>query len=83
MQIEVVDHGSDAQPVGNVAERSAPHAVFLLRSSSDTWLGNAANARGSALLTKQSNMGNAAASNWLIGGKPRMSSIVRSMLHVE
>ena len=29
------------------------------------------------------NIGRAAASNWLIGWRPRMSSIVRNMLEVE
>src|SRR5262249_21149418 len=54
-----------------------------LRSVSDQVAGAHAYGLGSGAPTKHAHIGRAAASNWLIGGRPRISSIVRSMLQVE
>ena len=67
------------------------HGVFLLDRivdgfqvgfiwSSGMWLGTAVKGVKSGWSVKQSNMGVAVASSWFIGGKPRISSIVRTRL---
>ena len=65
------------------SDRFAPHASALFVSFRSTWPRRARRASGPASAGNAFAIGRAAASNWLIGFRPRINSIVRSMLLVE
>src|SRR5207247_6610702 len=64
-------------------ERCAPGAFGGLTSVRETRAGRAEYDARSGSLVNALNIGVAAASYWLMGGIPRISSMVRSMLVVE
>src|SRR6516225_5927178 len=63
-------------------ERPTPYDVFVFFSSRFTWAFSQRYGDRSALSVKELDIGRAAASYWLNGGRPRISSIVRIMLTV-
>ena len=67
----------------NVADIAAPHASRLFFSFRSTAGLTCLYAVRSGFAKNEAYIGRAAASNWLIGFSPRISSIVRSMLLVE
>ena len=82
---DLVQPCSSAASVAEVhlAESAAPQASAVLRSPRSTWAGRCVKGVKSGLAWNESYIGRAAASNWVIGFRPRISSIVRNMLEVE
>src|SRR6187200_1812613 len=66
-----------------LCDHSAPHAPARLVAFRSTVAGACVNGVESGVPVNDPYIGRAAASNWLIGFRPRINSIVRNMLVVE
>ena len=83
ISLSVCSSAASASRKSIFADSAAPQLSGAFRSLMSTWAATWTNGVRSALAWNESYIGRAAASNWVIGFRPKISSIVRNMLDVE